>query len=80
MARHVLPLVLLVVALVVRLILSAPLHEPDRDMTQETHGPVHAVMVEQSIFGGLGPGPCPRRCHRRDLLGHCRLNFTCLFG
>ncbi|KAK8388570.1 hypothetical protein O3P69_020511 [Scylla paramamosain] len=76
MARHVLPLVLLLVALVVRLILSAPVPDPDSEQSNISE----VLKVQHSIFSGLGPNPCRKKCYKRDFLGRCRLNFTCMFG
>ncbi|XP_053653928.1 uncharacterized protein [Cherax quadricarinatus] len=78
MARHILPLVLLVVALVVRLILSAPVGEEVE--VNKFHEPLEEEVVNSSIFNSLATRPCPGKCYVRDFRNRCRLKFTCMMG
>ncbi|KAG7160826.1 hypothetical protein Hamer_G007583 [Homarus americanus] len=78
MARHILPLVLLVVALVVRLILSAPIDEDVE--VNSIHHSFDSERVASSIFNNIANIPCRRKCYIRDYHGRCRRNFSCLMG
>ncbi|XP_063587605.1 uncharacterized protein LOC134764862 [Penaeus indicus] len=82
MARHVFPLVLVVVALVVRIILAAP-SVASGDTSNEINSirtSDEDINVEEAIFNSFGVRPCQRRCYRRDHTGECRLNFSCFLG
>ncbi|XP_069985118.1 uncharacterized protein [Penaeus vannamei] len=81
MARHVFPLVLVVVALVVRIILAAP------STSGNTANDINSIRtsdedvnVSEAIFNSIGVRPCQRHCYRRDQTGECRLNFSCFLG
>jgi len=62
------PLLLIAVAIIVRIIIAKPVIDPD------DNGP----LVEGSILNVPNlVGRCPNRCHRRDMTGRCRMNWTC---
>ncbi|KAK3884045.1 hypothetical protein Pcinc_011653 [Petrolisthes cinctipes] len=82
MGRPVLPFVLLLVAVIVKLIISAPIAHPEHEDVNnlQVHDSFSDGMVKPSIFRALAKRPCVGHCHRRDPLGRCRVNFSCLMS
>ncbi|KAK4316889.1 hypothetical protein Pmani_011995 [Petrolisthes manimaculis] len=79
MGRPLLPFVLLLVAVIVKLIISAPIAHPQHEEL-EVHDSFSDGMVKPSIFRALAKRPCVGHCHSRDPLGRCRVNFSCLMS
>jgi len=63
------PLLLIAVAIIVRIIIAKPV--ADVEITDPNTG--------ESIINVPNRG-CPHRCHRRDVVGRCRMNWTCYIG
>ncbi|XP_066963972.1 uncharacterized protein [Macrobrachium rosenbergii] len=78
MGKHILPWVLLIVAIVVRLILAAPSTSSDVSEINSVRDPSADYHLSYSIFDSVATRSCRKKCHRRDHLNRCRLNFSCL--
>ncbi|XP_068241901.1 uncharacterized protein [Palaemon carinicauda] len=77
MGKHILPWVLLIVAIVVRLILAAPTTS-DVSEINSVRNPSADYNLSYSIFDSVATRSCRKKCHRRDHMNRCRLNFSCL--